>query len=305
MGPAGERAPALRVVTSVDPDAPGSAAPAWSDDDVAWGLDGGTGPPAPAAPPPPARGPSSPPGRRRPRSLAEAAELARPVSLGLEQTLPLVDALRPLVPGGALVRGTTVGVDGGPGTTSLALALVAGPSRAGSWVAVVGLASLGVVAAVEAGIDPERLLLIDEPPPPAWGQVVAALVGAVDVVVVAPVGRVRAADARRLAARARERGSVLVAVGGDAVAGPPAVGLDVDLRLVAVGGRWSGLGAGHGHLRARRLEVEVVGRRRAARPRRAALWLPAVGGGLGPAGGPTPGATTTGAVDLDVVEDVG
>ena len=275
MGSGGEGAPALRVVTSVDPDAP---EPAWSDDDVAWDLAGHAVAPADVADAPrpaPAR-----PTRRRPGSLAEAAELARPVSLGLEHTLPLVEPLRPLVPGGALVRGTTVAVDGGPGVTSLALALTAGPSRAGSWAAVVGLGRLGLVAAVEAGVDPERLLLVDEPPPSAWGQVVAALVGAVDVVVVGPVGRVRAADARRLAARARERGSVLVAVGGDAVDGSPALGLDVDLRLSAVGGTWTGLGAGHGHLRARRLVVEAAGRRRAARPRRTSLWLPATGGGL-------------------------
>jgi len=34
------------------------------------------------------------------------------------------------------------------------------------------------------------------------------------------------------------------------------------------------VGSGHGYLQARRLTVEAGGRRRAARPRRAELWVP-------------------------------
>lgn len=37
---------------------------------------------------------------------------------------------------------------------------------------------------------------------------------------------------------------------------------------------WLGLGAGHGHLTARRVEVLVTGRGKALRPRRTPLWLP-------------------------------
>ena len=108
------------------------------------------------------------------------------------------------------MRGSVTVVEGDGAATSLALALVAGPSAAGSWTAVVGCPGLGLAAAAEAGVALERLALVAEPEPGDWAGVVAALVGAVDVVVVGPTHRVRAADARRLAARARERGTVLV-----------------------------------------------------------------------------------------------
>ena len=57
-----------------------------------------------------------------------------------------------------------------------------------------------------------RLAVVDPPDPAAWGAVVAALAGGLDLVLLAPRHRVRSADARRLAARARERGAVLVRI---------------------------------------------------------------------------------------------
>ncbi len=54
----------------------------------------------------------------------------------------------------------------------------------------------------------------------------------------------------------------------------PGSGLEVDLRLTVTAAEWQGLGQGHGHLTARRVVVEATGRRRAARARRAELWLP-------------------------------
>jgi hypothetical protein len=104
---------------------------------------------------------------------------------------------------------------------------------------------------------------------PRWAQVLGALVGAVDLVLVGSEARVRPGDQRRLAARARERGTTLVHVGG--------AGRDADapdLRLTATGVTWQGLGRGHGHLRARQVHLEVTGRRRAARSREVDLWLP-------------------------------
>jgi hypothetical protein len=199
--------------------------------------------------------------------LQQIADRARPTVLAREQVLPVLPALRDLVPDGALQRGTVVGVSG-EAATSLALALAAGPSAAGSWVAVVGIPSLGLAAANEAGLDLERLVLVREPSPASWGSVVAALVGAFDVVLLAPAHRVRAVDARRLAARARERGSVLVQVGG-----PARSNLECDLRLTTGRVRWHGLERGHGHLQARRVQVEANGRRRAARSRQIEVWL--------------------------------
>lgn len=208
--------------------------------------------------------------------LAEVAERARPVALAREHILPVGPAFATLLPDG-LRRGTTVAVGG---STSLALALVAGPVAAGSWVAAVGVSSLGLAAAHELGIDLAHLVLVADPPAKQWATVVATLVDGLDVVLVRAGGnfghsRVAAADARRLAARARERGSVLVLL-GDERSWPEAP----DVRLTITASTWEGLGDGFGHLRARRITVETEGRRAHARPRRAELWLPAAGGGV-------------------------
>lgn len=259
----------------------------------------------------------------RTEALAAAARQIRPVSLAAEHLLAPTPGLDGLLPRGGLVRGSTIVVGGPPvgaagapgaapgatvvvpGATSLALALAAGPSRAGSWVAAVGVPGLGLAAAIEAGIAPERFAVIDTPPA-EWAAVVAALVGAFDVVLVAPAHRVHPADARRLVARARERGSVVVSI-VPSLPPPPRAGaaarsIDADLRVSVVGSRWQGVGQGHGHLEARRVVVEVTGRRGAARSRQVDLWLPV----------PAPGAPTsrpappeTGTCRRDLGEDAG
>jgi hypothetical protein len=184
-------------------------------------------------------------------------------TLAAERLLPVVPALRPLLPGQGLRRGSTVAVSR---SAALALALVAGASAAGSWAAAVGLPDLGMVAAAEAGIALERLALVPAPGARAWPAVVAALLDAVDVVLVRSPAGLPAREARRLAARARERGAVLVPLG----AWPEAP----DLRLAVTASAWRGLGQGHGRLEARWVEVAVGGRGAAARERRAGLWLP-------------------------------
>ena len=180
--------------------------------------------------------------------------------------------MRGLFPGGALRRGWTVAAEGA-GATSLALAVAAGPSVAGSWTAVVGDPDLGLAAAAEAGVVLERLLVVAAAEPRAAAETIAALVGSVDTVLVGPRIRLRATDHRRLSARLRERGSVLIRSGGDG-----GHGADVCLRIVT--SRWSGLGDGHGLLRSRRVTVRTGGRGAAARPRSADLLLP------GPEGSP-------------------
>jgi hypothetical protein len=84
----------------------------------------------------------------------------------------------------------------------------------------------------------------------------------------------RVSDARRLVARVRERGSVLVGVGGDLP------GERSPLRLEVMASSWQGFGEGWGCLRARRVVVEAEGRGAAARTRRAELWLPDVDGAV-------------------------
>lgn len=207
--------------------------------------------------------------------LAELAERVRPVTLTREQRLPVLPPLEGLLPGAGLRRGTTVSVRaaaGLGGSTSLAMALVAKASITGSWVAAVGLPSLGLVAADELGVALERLVLVAAPERDAWGGVVAALVDGFDVVLL-HAGRTRArpADVRRLVARARERGSVLVQLGP----GWPE-GADVTLEITAA--RWEGLDDGYGHLQARKVRVAGGGRGEASRPRRVDLWLPGPSG---------------------------
>src|SRR5215218_8581927 len=95
-------------------------------------------------------------------ALRRAAELAKPVTLAGERSLPVLDALGALLPDG-IRRGATATVEGGPGSTSLALALGAAASQAGSWVGIVGAPSLGLLAAAELGIAPERTLVVADP----------------------------------------------------------------------------------------------------------------------------------------------
>ncbi|MEA3077230.1 MAG: hypothetical protein QOF60_2138 [Actinomycetota bacterium] len=192
-------------------------------------------------------------------ALREIAGRVASVGVAGERTLPVVPPLAGLFPGGALRRGSVVSISV---SGSLLLGVLAGPSGQGSWVAAVGLPSLGLVAAAEAGIDLARFALVPSPGP-SWPAVVAALLDAIDVVAVRPRGRVRPVDARRLAARARERGAVLVVVGD---------GFDgADLRLTVLASTWSGLGRGHGLLGERRSDVAVSGRGAAGRERRVAV----------------------------------
>jgi hypothetical protein len=208
-----------------------------------------------------------------PTELDRIAERVRPVARADEHLLPVVEALRPLLPGGGLVRGTTVAC-AGVGATSLTLALASAASAAGAWTVAVGLPHLGLVAASELGIDLRRLAVVTAPgplPPEQWTTVVGGLIGAFDLLLVSPPRRLPPADTRRLAARARERGSVLLVVDPDRVTAGWAAG--PDLRLAVTRVRWVGLGQGHGHLRARRVRVEARGRGRAARECRVDLWL--------------------------------
>ncbi len=216
-----------------------------------------------------------------PVELRQLADRAAPVTLARDRALPVVAPLRPLFPDAGLTRGSVVGVTGAAGATSLALATAAGASQAGSWTVVVGLPELGLVAAAETGVALDRLAMVTLPPhdPASWAPVLAALVGAVDVVVVDGRLSWRSGATRRLAARARERGTVVVPV----VPGGTRRGFGgwvVDLTLRADDAWWEGLADGHGYLRRRRIGVTADGRGRSAHPRRAELWLPSAGGGV-------------------------
>jgi hypothetical protein len=163
-----------------------------------------------------------------------------------------------------------VGADSGG--SSVALALAAAVTSGGSWVAAVGLASLGLVAASELGVRLDRLALVPRPGD-QWTVVAAALLDGVDLLLLRPPTPVRGADARRLAARVRERGVVMVLLEGGHSSGfvwPESP----DFKLTVTRSAWDGLGSGYGHLRSRRVDIRLTGRRAAARERSQTLWLP-------------------------------
>jgi hypothetical protein len=198
-----------------------------------------------------------------------------------DRVLPVAGPLARLLPAGGLRRGSTVALPSAPGATSLLLALLAEASAGGAWAGVVGRPGLGLVAAAEAGVRLDRLALVPDPGSDLMAVTVALLDG-MDVVAVSDAERagVRAADRQRLAARARQRGAVLLALGR----WPGA-----DVELSCADGQWQGLAAGAGRLCARRVRVQLRGRGIAPSGRSARLLLPAPGGAVGTVAGAAAG----------------
>ncbi len=177
------------------------------------------------------------------------------------QVLPTRAELATVLPWSGLRRGSTVAVQG---STALLFALLADATEQGSWAAVIGLPGLGMIAASEAGVEVSRLALV----PDSGGDpvnVVAALLDGVDLVVVGPTARFPDADARRLSARARHRGGVLL---------PFRDWPGADVRLDCARARWHGPERGNGSLRGREVTIRASGRGAAARPRSCRLLLP-------------------------------
>ncbi|OJF14524.1 hypothetical protein [Couchioplanes caeruleus] len=192
---------------------------------------------------------------------ADEAELAAPDA---SRVLPVIPELaRGLLPWpGGIRRGATVAVSG---STSLLMAMLAGPMRQGAWAAVVGIPAFGALAAQEYGIDLSRLALVPSPGPD-WPTVVSALIDGFDLVAVAPPAKVVDSTARALVNRARQNDCALLPT---AAAWP---GTDL---IIGVDGRtWTGLGIGRGRLRRQELTVRATGRGRAARARTATVRLP-------------------------------
>lgn len=176
----------------------------------------------------------------------------------VSHSLPTLPALRSLV---QLRTGASYAVD----SPVLAMALMAGPSAAGSWCGVVGVPDFGIEAAAALGVDPDRTILVPEPGE-NWLHVAAAMIDVLTVVVVQPpggTGAVSQHQAARLGSRLRQREAVLIALGDWP---------RCEARLRTRQTRWSGIGQGHGHLSARR--VRVVSGRVGSPSAEAELWLP-------------------------------
>ena len=176
----------------------------------------------------------------------------------LGQALPVRAELADLVPGRQITPGAVLAVTG---SRMLIYQLLSAASQAGNWVAIVGEPNLGVVALVESGLVLERVAVVPDPGINA-ANVCAALLDAMSVV----IGDIGLTDAerRRLAARARERGTVIVS---DA----PWAGANLAYRVVSRS--WVGANQGEGWLQHCRLAVERTGRAAAAKPKRFEIEL--------------------------------
>ena len=188
--------------------------------------------------------------------------------------LPVLPALRELLPRGGLARGSVVTVTE---FGLLALALAAGASADGAWCGIAGVPEAGVLAAAGLGLDAERMLLVPDPGQ-AWPQVVASLLDGCELVLLRPPAQASLPGARgahgaqvrrRLEATLRRGRGVLLVVGDWP-------GAQVRLRVLTQG--WTGLGDGHGRLRACCAQVTADGRGEAAVARTRWLWLPAEDG---------------------------
>lgn len=182
--------------------------------------------------------------------------------------LPTHPALAELLPGGGLRPGASYAL--GP-SMSLLFALLAQPSQAGSWCGVIGVPGFGAEAAERAGVDLSKLVLIPEPGP-RWLAVTATIAEVLPVVAVRPPARAKDGEIARLAARMRERGSVLLVQG---------TWPQTEAMIDVADPRWSGLGDGYGYLSGRELTVTVSSRRFPV-PRQNRMLLPAPDGSVTP-----------------------
>jgi hypothetical protein len=180
--------------------------------------------------------------------------------------LPVLPALRGLLPRGGLARGSVVAV---AEFGLLCLALAAAASADGAWCGIAGIPEAGVLAAAALGLDAGRTLLVPDPGP-SWPQVVASLLDGCELVLLRPPERASAQVRHRLEATLR-RGRGVLLVAGD---WPGA-----QLRLRVASQRWTGLGDGHGRLQACCAEITADGRGEAAMTRTRWLWLPGEDGG--------------------------
>jgi hypothetical protein len=183
-----------------------------------------------------------------PAGFQTAADLM--ARTGAHTALPVTPALAGLFPLHGMERGRTYGVRG-DAAASLVFALVAEATQQGAWCALVDMPHAGLRAAHEHGVALERVVCIDAESswPTAHGRVVGALVEGFDIVVVRDP-QCAPADARKIAARVKAQGAVLV-VHGNLSAFP------VDACLTARTQSW-GFGA---CATERTVQVQAEGRR--------------------------------------------
>jgi len=170
-------------------------------------------------------------------------------------TIPVLPGLESLFPDNGLASGAIYRLCP---HTSVMWALIAEATKNGHYVATVGRNHLGFHAAIDYGVELERLIVV----PPIghqWWRAVAALVDVVSIVVFSPTGPLPSPGARdTLLARARERGCALLVTSS----WPGAHG-----QFVVEDTQWEGLGRGHGVLSSHELTLRYTPRHGASSQR--------------------------------------
>lgn len=216
---------------------------------------------------------------------------ARALTPALQRTLPVGPVWQGAFPHG-LPRGATLSV-GGPAARSCTFSLLAAATRAGSWIALVGVHGPGWEAMGELDVALDRVITVETSDHTHDADGVAGALDGFDAVVIGVETRLSSSEQRRLAARARERGSVLIGLdeawAGRRWVGPDtgrfprgayATGADVTVRTGP--STWYGVGQGSGRLRSRHTPVELTGRRLPGRHHTTLLALPDRDGSVHP-----------------------
>ncbi|MFJ3408197.1 hypothetical protein [Promicromonospora sp. NPDC090134] len=151
---------------------------------------------------------AAPTGLERARATLQSVERR----VGVEHHEQVVELAPPsrapltaLLPGGDLPVGAAVTV----GDSASLMCWLLGATQRDRWVALVGWPDLSLVALAEAGVDLDRVVAV----PDVGGRgadVLAALLGGVEIVVAGPGARLTASERRRLLARARQRGTTIL-----------------------------------------------------------------------------------------------
>jgi hypothetical protein len=202
--------------------------------------------------------------------IETGAQFAQRVSARAEAgfgPVPVAPALASLLPSSGLERGGVYAC-AGDAPMSLLFSLVATATSVGSWLALVDVARVGLMAAHEYGVALQRVMCVNSGGhTQSYAQVVGALVDGIDLVVLSSPA-CSAAEARRIVARAKASGSVLLILGRAGQFSP-------DVVLSSSTTEWHF----HTHASARTMSVQAHGRR-VYNQRALTVQLPAADGAV-------------------------
>jgi hypothetical protein len=184
--------------------------------------------------------------------IETGAQFAQRVSARAEAgfgPVPVAPALASLLPSSGLERGGVYAC-AGDAPMSLLFSLVATATSVGSWLACVDVPRVGLMAAHEYGVALQRVMCVSTGGhTQSYAQVVGALVDGIDLVVVSSP-TCSAAETRRIVARVKASGSVLIILGRAGQFSP-------DVVLSSSATEWHF----HTHASSRTMSVQAHGRR--------------------------------------------